>query len=479
MIGYRFRLYPTKEQEKILLRWIGCQRVIYNAKVAEERYFRTFRNHLVELTGMPIPVDQTYAQFVTETTAFLRDVPSVVLRNGAALWRQAYLRYQRGLAERPKFKRKSGEQSVWLTSEVFSFQPVVDWQTGDVLRYQLIVGTKKFPVGELVYCAHRPHGIPASIHIKVSHGRWYVSFSCDDGTCSPDEADIAASMRTLEQDALLERTLGLDRGVAKPLATSDGRVFDLLPVQKARIQKCRKQKVRWQRRAARRQDGSRNQQTAYARASRYDAYETNVRWDYAHQTSHRLVADDRYELYVFEDLLIQNMTKRPKPKQDAKGRFVPNRASQKAALNRAILASAWGQVLTFTRYKAQRTGKLVVVIPPAYSSQACAVCGYTHPDNRQTQAEFVCLRCGHRANADHNAAINIARRGVAKIVSGEFERELEEAKAKVKRVRLRKLGSERSEVTPVESPLVGPVGTQASHGSEKQEVPLETAETSA
>ncbi len=38
MTGYRFRLYPSKAQEQLLLRWIGCQRLIYNAKVSEDRY---------------------------------------------------------------------------------------------------------------------------------------------------------------------------------------------------------------------------------------------------------------------------------------------------------------------------------------------------------------------------------------------------------------------------------------------------------
>ncbi len=33
--GYRFRLYPDKDQQHILLRWIGCQRLIYNAKVRD------------------------------------------------------------------------------------------------------------------------------------------------------------------------------------------------------------------------------------------------------------------------------------------------------------------------------------------------------------------------------------------------------------------------------------------------------------
>ncbi|MDA8205870.1 MAG: hypothetical protein M0Z36_07365, partial [Thermaerobacter sp.] len=63
---------------------------------------------------------------------------------------------------------------------------------------------------------------------------------------------IAEDWRHLSADQLAERTLGGDRGVAKPLVTSDGQVFDLQPVQKSRIKRNRWQRKKWQRRAARR-----------------------------------------------------------------------------------------------------------------------------------------------------------------------------------------------------------------------------------
>lgn len=113
--GYKFRLYPNKEQEQILLRWIGCQRLIYNAKVQEDRYFRKFQRRMVGLAGEKPPVDQQYSHFITEQTAFLREVPSQVLRNGAVRWRQAYARFFQGLGGRPTLKKRSGKQSVWLT----------------------------------------------------------------------------------------------------------------------------------------------------------------------------------------------------------------------------------------------------------------------------------------------------------------------------------------------------------------------------
>ena len=74
--GYKFRLYPNPEQQQILPRWIGCQRLIYNAKVQEDRYYRRFQQRMVGTAGEEIPLDQAYSRFITGRTAFLRKVPA-------------------------------------------------------------------------------------------------------------------------------------------------------------------------------------------------------------------------------------------------------------------------------------------------------------------------------------------------------------------------------------------------------------------
>ena len=90
------------EQSDILAQWMGCQRFIYNAKVAEERYFRTFRNHSLSLTGLQSPIDQQYSQFKDkELTPFLYNVPSQILRNGATRFMGSYKRYLTGLVGSP------------------------------------------------------------------------------------------------------------------------------------------------------------------------------------------------------------------------------------------------------------------------------------------------------------------------------------------------------------------------------------------
>lgn len=67
------------------------------------------------------------------------------------------------------------------------------------------------------------------------------------------------------------------------------------------------------------------------------------------------------------------------------------------------------QLQSYIEYKAEREGIKVRYVNPAYTSQTCSRCGNIDKENRQTQQEFKCTKCGFELNADHNAAINIAR----------------------------------------------------------------------
>lgn len=449
-IGNRFRCYPTPVQAQTLLQWIGCQRNIYNSKVREDQYFRRFARKSLQHTGQYAPIDQQYSQFKTELTPYLSEVPGVVLRNGAVLWKQAYGRYFSKLGGRPVIHQRHGKQSVWLTSELFKFVPVVDAETGEIVGHQLQVGIKKFPVGVLAFKAHKDYKVPASLHVSIHAGRWHVSFNYDDNAIEPTDKDTMAWLVQFDAQELREMTVGLDRGVALPLAGSDKQQFDFSEVQEVRLAAQERHKKRWQRRQARRKEGSARWVKAKRKVARYQRYGADVRRDVAHKTSHTLAVDPRYKLFVFEALKVKNMTKKAKPKQDEQGRWVKNGARAKSGLNRSILASTWGQTKVFLQYKARRQGKLVIEVPPFYSSQECAACGHVHQDNRVSQSEFVCLSCGNTDHADHNAAKVIAMRGVKQLLAGKC------AKKEKKRCGIlkSKVGAEGSEpIAVMQSPL--------------------------
>ena len=104
-------------------------------------------------------------------------------------WGQAYARFFQKLAGRPTIHRNIGVQSVWLTSELFEFKPVIDAETGEIVAHRLFDGIKKFPVGEIELRAHRDFLPPASLHVSVHAGRWHVSFNAEDGAAEPSEKE--------------------------------------------------------------------------------------------------------------------------------------------------------------------------------------------------------------------------------------------------------------------------------------------------
>jgi len=57
---------------------------------------------------------------------------------------------------------------------------------------------------------------------------------------------------------------------------------------------------------------------------------------------------------------------------------------------------------------------MLIAVPPQNTSRTCPACGNISKDNRQTQADFVCIECGYENNADMVGAINILRAGHAR-----------------------------------------------------------------
>jgi len=80
------------------------------------------------------------------------------------------------------------------------------------------------------------------------------------------------------------------------------------------------------------------------------------------------------------------------------------------ALKTAVGKWAFYEIAMYIRYKAHMVGIPIYLVDPQYTSQQCSHCGYTSRENRKTQSDFFCIKCGYTDNADINAAKNIASR---------------------------------------------------------------------
>ncbi len=223
-------------------------------------------------------------------------------------------------------------------------------------------------------------------------GRWHVSF--------------AAPQPSIDRERT-GREIGIDRGVATTIATSEKAMYRIPSPAKstARI-------GRLQRRLARQQKGSKRIRRTKAEISRTWARITDRRTVWIEKLTTRLVCD--YDVIFLERLEVSNMVRRPEPKPDPgrPGEFLPNGTSAKAGLNRVILGSAWGLFLRRLQEKAAASSVTVVLVDARYTSQTCKGCGHVSAENRKSQAVFSCVACGHRNHADFNAAQNILARGL-------------------------------------------------------------------
>jgi len=97
------------------------------------------------------------------------------------------------------------------------------------------------------------------------------------------------------------------------------------------------------------------------------------------------------------------MSKSARGTQDKPGRMV----RAKSGLNKSILDQGWYEFRRQLEYKSAWRKGCVVAVDPRYTSQRCADCGHTAKENRYTRDYFECKVCGHKADADLNAARNI------------------------------------------------------------------------
>jgi putative transposase len=422
--GIRCRAYPTPDQQKTLAQWIGCARVIYNAKVAEMEYFQTFRRKALGADPMP-EIDQAYSQFKDdELTPYLSDVPSQLLRNSSFQFMTAWQRYRKGLAFKPAHKKKGRRDSVLLTSELFRFDE----------QGVLNIGTFRHKVGDLKFGAHREFKTPKTLVISRKANRWYVSFSFEDPKLVEprSQEDLLSDLSHLSAEQLMAKTWAGDRGVREMLHGSDGQVYHMATPAIIKNKRREQRKKHLQRKLARQKIGSQRRSKTKLSISVISNQQAEVRKNFAHQVSRQLVNNPAIQVFTFEDLKIANMTRRAKPKQDETGQYLPNGAAAKSGLNRSILQSCWGNITLFTHYKAARMNKVCIKVPAHFSSQTCSQCGHTSSENRAGK-RFLCTGCGFACDADFNASLVLQSRGVNYVLAQDWK-----AKKAPKKVAFRK-----------------------------------------
>ena len=263
-------------------------------------------------------------------------------------WRETMGDFLKGHCGRPKKKKKSDGGSIWLTSELFRFD------IGPDGKKRLFIGTKTNNIGYLDFICHRDFAEPRSIRIKQKQGKFSISFCYESSTKNSDTLTQIDHLNYLSQKTYSELdaiTIGVDRGIAIPVHVGSAQ-FDFSPEQKRNKHKATISIKLLQKKLSRQKKGSRQRFKTKNRLGSKHIKIANIRTDFAHQTSHKIVSNENVKVIIFEDLNTKGLTKAPKVKTDSKGRYVKNGAAAKAGLNRAILDKSFGLTERFCAYKA-------------------------------------------------------------------------------------------------------------------------------
>jgi len=280
---------------------------------------------------------------------------------------QAFGAFFAGRARYPRFKSRRSRQSAHYTRSAFTLR------SGELRLAKMATPVRfvwSWPDVDLTTLD------PAMVIVsREPDERWYVTFTIDTDALEP----------------LVEtgRVVGVDLNVTDFAVTSAG---DRIANSRHLERKARSL-GRYQRRMARRQNGSANWKKAKLKVARAHRKVRNARRDFLQQTSTRLVR--KADVIVIEDLAVQYM--------------IRNRH-----LARAISDCGWGEFRRQLAYKCDRYGRRLVVIDRWYpSSKTCSACGHRLADLSLSTRHWTCPSCGTRHDRDINAAKNILAAGLA------------------------------------------------------------------
>ena len=372
--AYKFRAYPTRRQERLARALLDAHRHLYNAALEERR--EAWRH------GVTIRYGDQSAQL----TEIRRADPDGQGRWSFTSQQQTLRRLDRafqGFYQRVQAGRRAGYPRFKTAARWDS----VDFVDGDGARWRdpedRWAAAYFQGVGQVKVKAHRPVvGRVKTLRLKREARRWYVI--------------VVAEQQPIPLPAT-GREIGLDVGVARFAATSDGQVVanprfvaaiaaELAAVQRS-VAGCR--------------PGSGNRRRAKRKLAKLHRTVANQRRDFHHQTARKLI--DTCDVIAVEDLAITNMTRSASGSVQAPGRNVAG----KAGLNRSILDAGWGQFLAILLAKAEGAGRRVVKVNPRGTSITCCLCGARCARPRQDTVVCPVHGC---MDADLNGACNILTR---------------------------------------------------------------------
>lgn len=356
--AYKYRIYPTKDQEKKIVQHIGGCRFVYNWALENKmRYYETSKEKLSAY-------DLNYMLKGLKTdNPWLKEVNSQSLQQTNKNMESAFTRFFREKKGFPKFKSKK--------NQVQSFQIP---QHYDVDFEKQLIKLPKIGNVKIVISRSFEGACKTATVSRTPTGKYFISILVDDGKELP-----------IKQSFDENSTIGVDLGIKDSAILSNGEKFENPKYLKTSLKKL---KV-LSRKLSRKIKGSNNWKKAKLKLSRLHEKITNQRNDFQHKLSTKLVCEN--QAIALETLKVCNMIKNH-------------------CLAQSISDAGWSSFVEKLNYKAEWSGKTILRIGTFEpSSKLCSVCGYYNHDLTLKIREWMCPDCGTNHDRDINAAINIKK----------------------------------------------------------------------
>ncbi len=358
ILTYKYRIYPTKEQELSLTKFFGCVRFVYN--LALETKIRCWKEAKISIGRYCLSAQ--LRELKNTEAVFLKECPSQTLQIALKNLDVAYKMFFKGNGF-PRYKNKYSQQVLHFPQKVY-------------IKNDCIMVPK---LGGVKITLHRPLGIGKIKTVSITKtptGKYFASILIDN------------QIELVEKKPVCEKTtIGIDLGIKKLATLSNGDVYGNLKLFRSMKDKLR----RSQRSLARKKKGSNRREKQKRVVAKLHEKVRNQRNDYLHKTTTGIVR--RFNTICIEDLNIQGMVKNKN-------------------LSLAIAEIGWGIFIRMLIYKSELGGiNLIKIGRYDPSSKMCSICGHINTELTLSVRNWVCS-CGASHDRDVNAAVNVKNIGL-------------------------------------------------------------------
>ncbi len=360
---YKYRIYPTKEQEDLFLKHFNNVRFIYNWGL--EKKIKEYEQNNKSLSYFNLAKELTVLK-QNKQYSWLYEVANSSLQQSLRHLDNAFTKFFREKKGFPKFKsKKDNKQAYTLPVGVkidFDMQRIYLPKFKKTIKVKI---DRKF-CGKIKTCTIK----------KTPTNKYFISVLVE-------TTDIIPRKPKIEE----KTAIGIDLGIKDFAVLSTG---EKIENQKNLAKLMPRLKV-LQKRASKKQKGSNNRRKANLRLALLHEKVTNRRNDFLHKLSHRLTHDNQVNTLCLETLNVEGMIKNHK-------------------LSQAISDVSWSKFNSYLDYKTEWYGKNLIRIGRFEpSSKVCSVCGNINNELKLSDREWSCKSCHTHHDRDVNASKNILK----------------------------------------------------------------------